>query len=185
MLARLTKCIAVVAVLLASCLPAHAQDKRSSAIAGINTVYAPVPTPLLQGKRAFIAYELGDVTSFPASYSGGPERAYGEFYQGMKTWGHYELVLDPKDADLVFAVRFVDTYGGTPQIRIGITDAKTHTPLWGFVEQLDFAFRKKNRDLAFTDSVKLLITDIQTLVDPGSIPPPPTPPAPKPWPKRR
>ncbi len=86
----------------------------------------------------------------------------------MKTWGHYELVLDPKDADLVFAVRFVDTYGGTPQVRIGITDAKTHTPLWGFVEQLDFAFRKKNRDLAFTDSVKLLITDIQTLVDPAA-----------------
>jgi hypothetical protein len=88
--------------------------KKSSADVGINTVQAPVPTPLLNGKRAFISYELGDVTAFPEAYSGGPERAYGEFYSAMKAWGRYELVADPAQADIVFAVRFSDPAGGTP-----------------------------------------------------------------------
>lgn len=145
--------------------------KKSSADVGVNTVQAPVPTPLLNGKRAFISYELGDVTAFPEAYSGGPERAYGEFYAAMKTWGRYELVADPADADIVFAVRFSDPTGGTPQIRIGVTDARSKIVLWGFVEQVDFKFRKKNRDLAFTDSVKLLVTDIQTLISQNSAAP--------------
>jgi hypothetical protein len=146
--------------------------KKSSAEVGVNSVNAPVPTPLVAGKKAFISYELGDVTAFPDAYSGGPERAYGEFYSAMKTWGRYDLVADPNDADVVFAVRFVDPVGVVPQIRVGIMDAKTHVALWGFVEQVDFKFRKKNRDLAFTDSVKLLVADIQTLLGQASIPPP-------------
>jgi len=91
----------------------------------------------------------------------------------MKEWGHYELVSDPNDADVVFAVRFVDPGTAVPQIRIGVSDGKTGIGMWGFVEQVDFKFRKKNRDLAFTDSVKLLVTDIQTLIVQTTIPPPP------------
>lgn len=146
--------------------------KKSSASAGINNVTAPVPSPLLIGKKAFISYELGDVTAFPQAYSGGPERAYGEFYSAMKAWGRYDLVSDPKDADVVFAVRFVDT---VPQIRVGISDARTHVSLWGFVEQVDGKFLRKNRDKAFTDSVKLLVTDIQTLIGQNTTAPPAQP----------
>ncbi len=150
--------------------------KRSSADVGINMVQAPVPAPLLNGKKAFISYELGDVTAFPRAYSGGPERAYGEFYSAMKAWGRYELVSDPGQADVVFAVRFVDPGTTVPQIRIGVSDGKTGIGMWGFVEQVDFKFRKKNRDLAFTDSVKLLVTDIQTLIGKAMVSPPPTQP---------
>ncbi len=172
---RFSKLLAV--FLLIAGLTASAQvvrysaPKRSSANVGVNTVQAPVPTPLLNGKKAFIAYELGDVTAFPDAYSGGPERAYGEFYSAMKTWNRYVLVADPNDADVVFAVRFVDPPNTVPQIRIGVADAKTRITLWGFVEQVDFKFRKKNRDVAFTDSVKLLVTDIQTLIGQNATPP--------------
>ncbi len=144
--------------------------KKSSADVGVNNVQAPVPTPMLNGKKAFISYELGDVTAFPNAYSGGPERAYGEFYSAMRTWNRYDLVADPAQADIVFAVRFVDSPNTVPQIRIGVADAKTHITLWGFVEQVDFKFRKKNRDAAFTDSVKLLVTDIQTLIGQNATP---------------
>jgi hypothetical protein len=147
--------------------------KKSSADIGINTVQAPVPSPLLNGKKAFISYELGDVTAFPEAYSGGPERAYSEFYSAMKAWGRYDLVSDPAQADIVFAVRFSDPAGSLPQIRIGVTDARSKIVLWGFVEQVDFKFRKKNRDLAFTDSVKLLVTDIQTLIAQSTVSTPP------------
>jgi hypothetical protein len=171
----------VAAFLLTAGLTTSAQvirlstPKKSSADVGVNSVRAPIPTPLLNGKKAFISYELGDVTAFPDAYSGGPERAYGEFYSAMKTWNRYELVADPNDADVVFAVRFVDPPNPVPQIRIGVADAKTHITLWGFVEQVDFKFRKKNRDVAFTDSVKLLVADIQTLIGQNDTPLPASP----------
>jgi hypothetical protein len=161
----LLKRFAAISVIALYCAAPLCAQQRSSANVGINNVAAPVPTPLLMGKRVFISYELGDVTSFPQRYSGGPERAYSELFAAMKAWGRYEVVMDPKDADVVFAVRFVDVGGGAfPQIRLGISDAKTHTSLWGFVEQVNFAFRKKNRDAAFTDTVKLLVADVQALL---------------------
>ena len=144
--------------------------KRSSANTGINNSQAPVPTPLLDGRKAFISYELGDVTGFPDAYSGGPERAYAEVYSAIKAWNRYDLVADPSAADVVFAVRFVNSPGSVPQIRIGVLDAKTRIALWGFVEQVDAKFLKKNRDAAFTASVKLLVTDIQTLLGEGAAP---------------
>jgi len=172
MLPRLIPALILFATLSASAQIRLGTPKKSSADVGINSVNAPVPTPLLDGKKAFISYELGDVTAFPDAYSGGPERAYAEFYSAMKTWGRYDLVSDPNQADVVFAVRFVDPPNTVPQIRIGVVDAKTHIALWGFVEQVDFKFFKKNRDKAFTESVKLLVTDIQTLLGQATIPPP-------------
>jgi hypothetical protein len=163
------KRLVAVGVLAMFCaLPIYAQQ-RSSAAKGVNTLAAPVPTPLLNGKRAFISYELGDVTAFPSAYSGGPERAYNEFFAQMKAWGRFELVLDPTQADVVFAIRFVDSPGlPIPQIRVGISDAKTGVPLWGFVEQVDPAFFKKHRDASFTESVQLLVSDVQALITPAA-----------------
>jgi hypothetical protein len=152
------------------------RSDRSSAEVGINNSNAPVPSPLLQAKRAFISYEIGDVTAFPSDYSGGPERAYGEFYSQMKAWGRYELVSDPREADIIFAVRFVDPPNIVrPQIRVGIMDSTARVSLWGFVEEVNFAFFKKHRDAAFTASVKQLLEDVRTLVHQGTTPPPPTP----------
>ena len=169
----------VFAFLLCAPLALRAQifdqrSDRSSAAVGINNSQAPVPSPLLNAKRAFISYEIGDVTAFPSDYSGGPERAYGEFYAQMKAWGRYQLVSDPKDADIIFAVRFVDPPNiAHPQIRVGIMDSTARVSLWGFVEEVNFAFFKKHRDAAFTASVKQLIEDVKTLVVPGTAPPPP------------
>jgi hypothetical protein len=161
----------VLSALSVACLDAAGAQQRSSAAKGVNTLEAPVPTPLLNGKRAFIAYELGDVTAFPSAYSGGPERAYSEFFAQMKAWGHFDLVMDPQQADLVFAIRFVDSPGlSFPQIRVGISDAKTGVPLWGFVEQVDPAFFKKHRDASFSESVQLLVSDVQSLITPGAAP---------------
>jgi hypothetical protein len=170
--------VAVTFALLNLALSASAQiipsrSDRSSAEVGINNGNAPVPAPLLTGKRAFISYELGDVTAFPSSYSGGPERAYGEFYSQMKAWGRYQLVSDPRNADIIFAVRFVDPPNiPHPQIRVGIMDSSARVSLWGFVEEVDFAFFKKHRDAAFTASVKQLIEDVKNLIGPGITPQP-------------
>ena len=154
-------------LLLCCAVPSVAQH-RSSGRVGVNNVDAPIPDPLLNGKRAFLSYELGDVTAFPRGYSGGPERAYSEFYAQMKQWGRYELVSDPKDADLIFAIRFVNPPEIKAQVRVGISDARTHVSLWGFVEEVDSAVRKKNRDSSFSDSISLLVNDVRQLVEPGT-----------------
>jgi len=83
----------------------------------------------------------------------------------MKAWGRYDLVMDPKDADLVFAVQFVDSPGlSVPQIRVGISDARTHVALWGFVEQINPAMFKKHRDATFSATVQQLVSDVQALL---------------------
>jgi hypothetical protein len=168
---RLPRNIVVMGAICA-CFAMPLSAQRSSAAKGVNSLAAPVPTPLLNGKRAFISYELGDVSAFPSGYSGGPERAYNEFFAGMKAWGRYELVLDPKDADLVFAIRFVESPGlNMPQIRVGVSDAQTHVALWGFVEQVNPAFFKKNRDATFSATVQLLVADVQALITPDAVRP--------------
>jgi hypothetical protein len=176
MFSLLKKSAVIFALLLCCAMPICAQQ-RSSAAKGINNLAAPIPTPLLNGKRAFISYELGDVTDFPSAYSGGPERAYSEFSAQMKAWGRFQLVLDPQDADVVFAIRFVNSPGSLPQIRLGISDGKTHVALWGFVEQVDPALFKKHRDASFSGSVQLLVTDVQTLLAPDATPQAATKPA--------
>jgi hypothetical protein len=137
--------------------------------APVNSSDAPVPAPVLQAKTAFISFELGDTASFPGVYSGGPERAYNEFYQGMQQWGRYQLVSDPKDADVVFAIRYVDS---GPYLRLQITDPHTGISLWGFEEQIKSTGFKKTRDAGFDTAVAQVISDVKQLVAPNG---PPTP----------
>jgi hypothetical protein len=166
---RLGRVVLVAGLLVLSASSVVAQRKA----APVNSSLAPVPAPILQGRKAFISFELGDVSSFPSIYSGGPERAYTEFFQGMQQWGRYQLVADPKDADVVFAIRFVDTPGlANPQIRLGISDARGRVSLWGFAEEINGALRKKNRDAAFSDAITQVISDVKLLVSSNGEAPP-------------
>jgi hypothetical protein len=170
---RMTRFLLLGGVLLGAvfCSPRLSAQLKA---APVNSSSAPVPTAILQGKKAFISFELGDVSSFPSTYSGGPERAYNEFYQDMQQWGRYQLVADPKDADVIFAIRFVDSPGlGIPQIRLGITDPHSGISLWGFAEQISGAIRKKNRDAAFSETVMQVVSDVEQLVSPNGPPAPP------------
>jgi hypothetical protein len=67
---------------------------------------APIPAQILTAKKVFIANGGGDESRYDTAwFSGGPDRAYNQFYAAMKTWGRYELVAAPGDADLVFEIR--------------------------------------------------------------------------------
>jgi hypothetical protein len=52
---------------------------------------------------------------------------------------------------------------------VGVSDAKTHVSLWGFVEEVNPAWLKKHRDNAFSDTVELLVSDIHDLITPGAV----------------
>ena len=168
---RVAKCILFAGAVLglATFSPSLTAQRKA---APVNASSAPVPAPILQGKKAFISFELGDVSSFPSTYSGGPERAYNEFFQGMQAWGRYELVADPKEADVIFAIRFVDPPGlDDPQIRVGVTDANGRVSLWGFAEEINGAIRKKSRDAAFSAAINQVINDVKLLVQPSDASP--------------
>jgi len=168
---KITGVIAFLVLLFGVSVGYASDNKISSSAKGVNKSAAPVPTPLLKGKKVFVSFDPGDVLAFPSVYSGGPERAYNELYADLKQWGHYTLVSDPQDADLIFAVRFVETplpevdnHRVYPLIRLVISDEKTHVVLWGFVEQVDGVF-KKNRDKGFSNAVEKIVNDVQELLD--------------------
>src|SRR3954464_696324 len=74
---------------------------------------APVPRQVLTGKTVLIAN--GASESYGADsyyrltrYDGGPNRAYNSFYSAVESWGHYELVGETADADLVLVIKFTN-----------------------------------------------------------------------------
>ena len=165
---RLTRTALIAAA--AMLLPLAIAAQRKSA--PVNLSQSPVPTPVLQAKTEFISFELGSTASFPGFYSGGPERAYNEFYQGMQQWGRYQLVSDPKQADVIFAIRYVDS---GPYLRLQITDPHTGVSLWGFEEQIKASGFKKTRDVGFDTAVAQVVSDVKQLVAPNGPPVPAQP----------
>src|ERR1700754_2347951 len=68
---------------------------------------APVPPALLNAKKVFISNAGADSGLFPHPFTGDPDRAYNEFYANVESWGRYQLVANPAQADLVFELRLM------------------------------------------------------------------------------
>ena len=134
---------------------------------------APIPAQILAAKRVFVANAGGDQGSYPdAAFSGGPDRAYNSFYAAMKTWGHFELVAAPSDADLLLEIRFSVrpglVYKGSTQywdarFRLVIREAKTQAMLWAITEQVGEALLQGNRDKNFDQALARVMSDLQRL----------------------
>ena len=86
---------------------------------------APVPAQIGAAKRVFISYN-GGINGFIAKN----DRVYDQVYAAMKSWGRYELVASPADADLVLEASLPGIY-----IRLAILDPKTHVVLWVFAKR--------------------------------------------------
>lgn len=140
---------------------------------------APIPATLLAAKTAFISNGGGE--EWPENnspYTGGPNRAYNQFYAGMKSWGRFALVDSPTSADLLFEIRFSlppaertvfqgDTIGNgpfDPQFRLEIRDSRTHTLLWGLTEHAHWAILQGNRDKNFDEALQKLFAELQALI---------------------
>jgi hypothetical protein len=142
---------------------------------------APVPPALLNAKKVFISNAGADSGLFPHPFSGDPDRPYNEFYAEIKSWGKYELVGDPSDADLVFELRLIAPNGPQspskqngaadplPMFRLIILDRKTHYVLWALTESVEFAFLQKTHDHNFDVALGAITQDLKRLTSaPGS-----------------
>ncbi len=167
---RLSVAVIVLAISLCAVSPVAAQSAKAAAAGP-----APVPARILAAKKVFIANAGGDERSTTDPlYNGGPDRTYDGFYAALKSWGHYELVNDPGDADLVMEIQFqierpvlkgntLTSSDYDPEFRLTIRDPKTNVLLWGFIEHAQWALLQGNRDRNFDAALGKIVGDVQAL----------------------
>jgi len=134
---------------------------------------APVPPSIASARSIFVS-NAGEESNFQLVssrwYGGGPNRAYNELYAALKAWGKFELAAAPADADVVFEIGFNDKSETLAQLKLVILDAKTHTTLWTLTRYLQVAGTAKNREKNYNLAMTALVTDLKSLVTPGSAP---------------
>jgi hypothetical protein len=140
------------------------------------TPAAPVPVPILAGKKVFVSNAGSDGNPLAVFKRLGDENLpYNQFHAAMKSWGRYELVGDPAAADLVFEIRFiapltstqsVDNYA--PQLDLSIFDRRTHFLLWRITQPVEGAVRGKTWDKNFNSGMADLLSAIKKLAAPSA-----------------
>lgn len=145
-------------------------------LAQAQTKNAPVPTQILAARKVFIS-NVGADPDVTETFKrlGQSSQPYDRFYAEMKTWGRYELVSSPADAELVFEIRFsaplldcekVTTYA--PQYRLSIVDVKTHFTLWMLSAPVEGAFRKATFEKNLSQGMATLMADLKQLSAQGT-----------------
>ncbi|HTT22501.1 MAG TPA: hypothetical protein VMG82_26475 [Candidatus Sulfotelmatobacter sp.] len=165
--------LATLAVVMSSLILASAADH------GKQVESAPIPMQILTARRVFIANGGGDDPGIAEQlFSGGPDRAYYQFYAAMKSAGHYELVGSPAEADLLFEIRFTVIPDKRPSgfwgaqgtsdandavFRLEIRDPKMNALLWAYNEHMEWAVLQSNRDKNFDQALTRLVADVAGL----------------------
>lgn len=138
---------------------------------------APVPPQILTANKVFIANGGGDESLFDSpQYDGGPDRLYNEFYAAMKSWGRYQLVGSPHEADLVFEVSLtiVQPQRSAPlggdsnpvydsQFHLTVRDGMTHETVWGLTEHAQTALLPGNRDKNFEQALAGIVAELHRI----------------------
>ena len=101
------------------------------------TPAAPVPSQIQQAQTIFLT-NSGSDPNFPIDAT----KAYNDIYAALQTWGRYELVNSPDQADLVFQLKGIapitDVSGNrggvysvtSPAFQLTILDPKSNIALW-------------------------------------------------------
>jgi hypothetical protein len=134
---------------------------------------APVPSALLNAKTVFISNAGADSGLFPHPFSGDPDRPYNEFYAAMQSWGRYQIVGDPSQADVVFELQLIAPPGPSsgnkvngasdplPMFRLVIYDRRTHYVLWALTESIMVAYLQNTHDNNFDAALAALAMDLK------------------------
>jgi hypothetical protein len=154
---------------------------------------APIPASILSAQKLFIANGGMDAFSLQAFEELGLNGSspYSSLYATVNSWGKYQLVASPADADLVLQVRFTAPFtgGGNDrtwdfqrilanttwqfQIEITVYDAKTHFLLWTLTQPVRPANLKGTWLKNIATANATLAGDLKTLM--SAAPAPSTP----------
>jgi hypothetical protein len=131
-------------------LPAVAQSPvPAPSSAPALSSHAPVPAQISASHTVFLS-NLGADASFPVDAT----RAYNDIYKALATWGRYQLVSSPDQADLIFQLRGVSTlstYGANdsvytvnnPAFQLTIVDPRSNVTLWTITSPVALAGSKQ------------------------------------------
>ena len=135
---------------------------------------APVPAQILAAKKVFISNAPGEIFYAPRNAEDDPYRPYNQFYASLKSWGYYELVSAPADADLILEIRLSDrplltnamVQGEAHQAHLDLTlrDPKTQVVLWWLAERLQGANRPATGERNYNQAMTSLVNDLKKLI---------------------
>ncbi len=134
---------------------------------------APIPPQVLSAKKIFISNVPGALYLTPRNAEDDPYRPYKQFYAAMKSWGYYELVSSPADADLIFEISLADRAvltTATVQASeravyfiVTLRDPKSQTILWWVAERLQEANRSSTGEKNYNQAMTNLLADLKTM----------------------
>jgi hypothetical protein len=137
---------------------------------------APVPSQIASARKIFLS-NAGEESNYAQRknnwISGGPNRAYNQFYAAMKAWGQYELVSSPAEADLIFEIRQRDRAEvALPMARLmlRILDPKTAINLWTITSYVEPAGRSANREKNYNQAMAELVDQLKSVASPSPKP---------------
>jgi hypothetical protein len=114
---------------------------------------APLPSQITTAKKVFIS-----------NAGVGTAKTYNEFYAAIKSWGQYELVAAPADADLALEISLSPETGcESSRVKLVLLDTKTRIALWTFTESLQDAARQKTGDKNKRAAMNKLVEDLKSL----------------------
>jgi len=135
---------------------------------------APMPSQLLAGKKVFISNVPGSLFVSPRNAEDDPYRPYNQFYASLKSWGYYELVASPSEADLIFEINLADrptlanamVQGSVRLAYLDLTvrDPKTQTVLWWFAERVQGANRPATGEKNYNEAMTNLVNDVKKAI---------------------
>jgi hypothetical protein len=128
---------------------------------------APVPTQILAAKKVFIS-NGGEDTWLNYDPKHDPTLTYNEFYADIRSWGKYELVSSPTDADVVFKIHLVVQEHAT-RLQLLILDPKSHITLWTLNQLANGANRNASTRKNFDKAMDSLVATVKNLLGNGTV----------------
>jgi 5-formyltetrahydrofolate cyclo-ligase len=139
-----------------------------------DVLIAPLPAVIVNSEKVFL------------TNGGGSDLSYDTLYSEMKTWGKYQIVGSPDQADLIIELAYRVEHGGTrvwssnnsydgttqvhstqivdPQLVLTIYDAKSRNSLWSTIDHRRLARREKNREKETINSAERLVDELKARV---------------------
>jgi hypothetical protein len=125
---------------------------------------APVPPALLGAQQIF----LSNAGTPLWNLSGGPNRAYNDFYAALKSEGRFALAGDPSQADLVLTLLPADPF----QLKLTIVDRKSQFLLWTLFQPIQVCALQKTCDKNFDAGIDSLVKQFVQLTGKAPAPAP-------------
>jgi hypothetical protein len=145
----------------------------TSCLSAQSTISAPLPPQIATATHVFLSCAAG-------TNAATADQLYSGLYLGIKTWGKYQLVATPTDADLIFEIHYPHLLsncsvsqgtGGcveSDRLDVQLLDRATHTVLWTVSEPNKGGRNKINQDKSTAAMIAATIADLKTIASPNA-----------------